>query len=655
MSYTFRQGDLPKLDLQVDRGSDFKAWKSQWDAYISLSGLDRETPAKQVQALTLCFARETVTIVDNLGLSDEQRNSVSEIIAAIQRYVDGQVNESVERRNFRRRVQQPGETFDDYLVSLRELAKTCKFCSEECTRKSIRDQIIEGIIDGDTVEELLREKALSLDTAVSKCRAQEAAKKQRAEIANDTDGELVQAIRQQPGRALSRPHRVCVGCGSAPHPGGRQNCPAFNRVCHNCKVIGHLARVCNKSRKSGSANSRPRPPHNTPGTLTVQVDQEADEPNPQINSSKLTKGFQSAPTIPVHMTSLNGNSTISVLPDSGADISVAGLAMLKSLDEHPDNLLPSNITPRAVNGTTMYPVGRLPVTMSLGTEEYADDFHIYPQVRGALLSWKAAMGLKILPASYPYPSPWSVSNSPQVAVIEKDPLPSSENIRAEFPSVFDGQVKTMDGEEFHIELVDDPQPFCVHTPRAIPFAYREKLKNELDLLQSQGIIAPVTNPTEWCAPIVVTPKKDTDRIRLCVDLSRLNRYIKRERYQSTTPAQAVADIAAENAKVFTKLDALKGYHQCPLDRESQLLTTFITPFGRFKFLRAPYGISSISEHYNRRMDEAFVGLTGYRRIVDDVVIFDRDEKQHASHVRQFLQRCSERRITLNSDVGICTA
>ena len=76
--------------------------------------------------------------------------------------------------------------------------------------------------------------------------------------------------------------------------------------------------------------------------------------------------------------------------------------------------------------------------------------------------------------------------------------------------------------------------------------------------------------------------------------------------------QAVADITAERAQIFTKMDAKKGYHQCPLDQESQDLTTFITPFGRFKFLRAPYGISSISEHYNRRMDEAFADLPGFR-------------------------------------------
>ena len=67
------------------------------------------------------FSRETVTIVDNLGLTDTQRGNVKTIIEAIQTYVEGQINESVEHRNFRRRSQQQGETFDDFLVLLREL------------------------------------------------------------------------------------------------------------------------------------------------------------------------------------------------------------------------------------------------------------------------------------------------------------------------------------------------------------------------------------------------------------------------------------------------------------------------------------------------------------------------------------------------------
>ena len=201
---------------------------------------------------------------------------------------------------------------------------------------------------------------------------------------------------------------------------------------------------------------------------------------------------------------------------------------------------------------------------------------------------------------------------------------SAETLIAELevPTVFDGKVKCMPGESFRITLREDSKPFCVSTPRWIPLPYREKLKEQLDKFLAAGIIAPVTEPTDWCAPIVVAPKKNPEEICLCVDFTKLNKFVRREIYQSSTPAEAVAEIFATEAKFFTTFDARKGYHQCPLDEESQLLTTFITPFGRYNYLRAPYGICSISKHYNRRMDEAMAGLTQYSKVVDDVCVFD---------------------------------
>ena len=149
------------------------------------------------------------------------------------------------------------------------------------------------------------------------------------------------------------------------------------------------------------------------------------------------------------------------------------------------------------------------------------------------------------------------------------------------------------------------------------------LKEQLVKLLAADIIAPVTEPTDWCAPIVGAPKKITDEIPLCVDFTKLNKFVRREIYRSSTPAEAFAEISTTEAKFFTTFDALKGYHQCPLDEESQLITTLIAPFGRYKHLRAPYGIRSISEYYNRRMDEAMAGLTQYSKVVDDVWVFDR--------------------------------
>ena len=74
-SYVFRTSDLPKLDLDIDRGTDtdFQAWHQQWLAYCSLSGLSAEPAAKQIQALQLCFCRETLNVVDNLGLTTDER------------------------------------------------------------------------------------------------------------------------------------------------------------------------------------------------------------------------------------------------------------------------------------------------------------------------------------------------------------------------------------------------------------------------------------------------------------------------------------------------------------------------------------------------------------------------------------------------------
>ena len=253
-----------------------------------------------MKALTLCFSRETVTIVNNLGLSAEQRGDARQIVQAITLYVAGQLNESVERRNFCRRCQQPGESFDDLLVSLRELAKTCKFCSEACTEKNLRDQIIEGLSDGDIVETLLREKDLTLETMITKCRAQEAAEKQRAEMVGGNP--QVDAAHQGLS-TLFPPDKLCPGCGSAPHSGGRQQCPAYKLTCHFCKKPGHLARVCKRR--------RPRP-----FALAVHTEPSPEQDLPQVNASHtpVRSMFEPAPKIEVCICSLNGETTVAALP-----------------------------------------------------------------------------------------------------------------------------------------------------------------------------------------------------------------------------------------------------------------------------------------------------------------------------------------------------
>ena len=80
---------------------------------------------------------------------------------------------------------------------------------------------------------------------------------------------------------------------------------------------------------------------------------------------------------------------------------------------------------------------------------------------------------------------------------------------------------------------------------------------ELDNMKSEDIIEPVTEATEWCTPIVPVPKAGGKKVRICVDLIRLNCVLVREKY----PLPTVDDVLHKLSKsqVFTCLDARSEY------------------------------------------------------------------------------------------------
>jgi len=221
--------------------------------------------------------------------------------------------------------------------------------------------------------------------------------------------------------------------------------------------------------------------------------------------------MEPAPKIKIQLTTIMGTHVLTVLPDSGADISAVGTDILTSLGCHPSNLLPSTAVLKSVDGYNMIPLGCIPVTFCLEQREYKDNLHFLPGVTRAIISWKAAKGLGILPCHYPLPD-----KPPAVQMTstwtDEARLAAAEDIMKEYPTVFDGQVRVMEGEQFHIRLREDAVPFRVKSPRVVPFAYRDKLEEELHLLLQQGIIAPVTEATQWCTPIVVIPKKGTEQV-----------------------------------------------------------------------------------------------------------------------------------------------
>jgi len=95
--------------------------RTQWNYFVSLSGLSTESPDKQVQTLILHFSHETLIIVENFVLTTEQCNDGEAIISAIKHFIDCHINEFLEWHNLCRCMQQHNEVFHDFLVVLLEL------------------------------------------------------------------------------------------------------------------------------------------------------------------------------------------------------------------------------------------------------------------------------------------------------------------------------------------------------------------------------------------------------------------------------------------------------------------------------------------------------------------------------------------------------
>ena len=174
----------------------------------------------------------------------------------------------------------------------------------------------------------------------------------------------------------------------------------------------------------------------------------------------------------------------------------------------------------------------------------------------------------------------------------------------------------------------------------------------LNEMSDKDIIEPLTKPTEWISSMVVVTKK-SGQLRLCLDPKDLNDAIQREHY----PLPVIEDVATRlaGAIVFTVLDVQQGFGHVELDDESSFLTTFNTPFGRYRFKRLPFGLSSSPEVFQRRMHEVIEGLHGCEVIADDFLVVGYGEnmemgiQDHDRNLRAFLDRCDQRNLHLNVD------
>lgn len=149
--------------------------------------------------------------------------------------------------------------------------------------------------------------------------------------------------------------------------------------------------------------------------------------------------------------------------------------------------------------------------------------------------------------------------------------------------------------------------------RKIPIALKDRVKADLDKLVERGILIPVTKPTAWVSQKAVV-QKPNGKLRICLDPQLLNVALQRDHYNFPTFDDVFPNL--KNARLFSKLDVLEAFWHVRLDEQSSLLTTMITPCGRYRWARLPFGLSGSREIFQRKLNETLEGLEGTFTIAD---------------------------------------
>ena len=180
----------------------------------------------------------------------------------------------------------------------------------------------------------------------------------------------------------------------------------------------------------------------------------------------------------------------------------------------------------------------------------------------------------------------------------------------------------------------DARPkFC--KARSVPYAMRGAVEEELDRLETQGVLEKVSH-SDWATPVVLVPKKD-GKTRLCGGYNvTVNPVLDVDQYPLPKPEDLFATLAG--GKTFTKLDLSHGYNQLELDEESRKYVTINTHRGLYRYRRFPFGIASAPALFQKVMDTILQGLDHAMVFIDDILLTGATEEEHLKVFEEVLRR-----------------
>jgi hypothetical protein len=167
-----------------------------------------------------------------------------------------------------------------------------------------------------------------------------------------------------------------------------------------------------------------------------------------------------------------------------------------------------------------------------------------------------------------------------------------------------------------------------------------ELKTQLQDLLEKGFIRPSSSP--WGCPAIFVKKKD-QTLRMCVDYRPLNGVTIKNKYP--LPRIDILFDQLTGARVFSKIDLRSGYHQIRIRPEDIPKTAFTTWYGLFEYLVMSFGLTNAPAHFTLMNSVFMPELDKFVMVfIDDILIYSKNEEEHARHLRIILTRLREHQL-----------
>lgn len=624
----------------VSRADAWKRWRQQFNLFVKASGVKSESSGVQASLLVNLIGPEGFDVYQTFSFeNDKDKDDVNVIIKKFDKYFGAKINITLVRYKFFTRNQDDGESIQTYVTALRLLSKDCEFGTLQ--EELIKDRIVCGVRNPTVRDRLLRCEDLDLDKAIKLCQAEEVSQESGRQLCVNSECSSAAHVhgverrargvggarperrgggggpsagwrgRRAGGARPPAPLRECAGCGGSGARCSTRECPAMYVTCFACGNRGHFARMC-----------KARFVNNDSGIKKVYEIEQSHCYSTDSDNEPFYMDMVYSINSKGHWTETlyceNGSEHFKL--DTGADINVISFEKFLLLGFNDKMLKPSKMKLESYTGDVIPIKGVCSLNWWYKNKPYKLSFAV------ANIKCQSVLGRQ---------SCADIGLIKRVNVIQLD----------KYADLFNG-LGCLPGK-YHI-VVDQSVPPVICASRKIPLSLKDRLSEELRKMEQLGVIRKVTHPTQWVHPLVLVAKKNGG-IRVCLDPRELNVAVQRAHYQLPTLAELAARL--HGAAYFSVLDANSGFWVVQLDDESADLCTFATPFGRYQFLRLPFGINCASEVFHSKMRQLLEDLDGVDNFIDDIIVWGKTRSEHDERLGMLLERA--RTINLKFNKAKC--